>query len=179
MIRDQNARRRGVAYSTAMATLAAAALAPGCTSLHGLAHGVTHPITPEQSKAQVIDAARDVVHGLGLHYIDAYFWHGSCSDGGAGPFEGEIRISYPNAPSFAQSDSEVAAMVAHLQTLGWTTDPSFHTHATALTKSGVVAVFDPQNASTSTRGIELTGPCRDVTTTKSTAGAVEKLPPMD
>jgi hypothetical protein len=84
-----------------------------------------------------------------------------------------MMIGYPNAASFEASDAEIAKMVQQLQTLGWTTDPDSHTHGTALKKNGVVAVFGPQNASDSTRGLQLFGECRDVTTTKQTKGSTE------
>lgn len=136
---------------------------------------VSNPMTPEQSKTQVVDAAREIVGALDLQVVRASFGHSSCNDDGVAPFRGEVGIAYPLAASFEQSDAEVAKMVQHLQSLGWTGDPDFHSHGAVLKKNNVVAEFDSQNASSSYRGIHLYGECRDVTTTKETKGSDEDI----
>jgi len=40
--------------------------------------GVMNPMTPQQSRSQVVDAARQVVATLGLEVVEAWFWHGFC-----------------------------------------------------------------------------------------------------
>ncbi|WP_231639499.1 hypothetical protein [Mycobacterium sp. Marseille-P9652] len=164
-------------FSQISATVAAgvAVLIAGCDALHALSHGVIHPMTPDQSKAQVVDATREIVASLDLHGAQAFFWRASCNDDGVAPFRGEVAIRYPPAPSFEQSDAEIARMVQHLQTLGWSGDPGFHTHGAALTKHDVVAVFGPQNVSTPNRSIDILGECRDVTTTKATKGSAQPV----
>lgn len=132
-------------------------------------------MTPAQSKAQVVDAAREIVAALNLHVVNASFWRASCNDQGDPPFKGKAIITYPPAPSFEESDAEIAQMVQHLQSLGWTGDPDFHSHGTVLRKNNVVAVFGPQDVSGPNRGIELYGECRDMTTTKQTRGSTEDI----
>lgn len=161
-----------------MLTAAAAALAAlvsGCGLMNLEADSVSNPMTPEQSKAQVVDAAREIVGALGLHVVEAFVWHSSCNDQGDAPFKGAARIAYPPAASFAESDAQIATMVRHLQSLGWTGDPDFRSHGTVLQKDNVVAVFGPQDVSVPNRDIELFGECRDVTTTKNTKGSPEAL----
>lgn len=136
---------------------------------------VSNPLSPEQSKTQVMDAAHDIVSTLNLSVVEAAFWHASCNDQGDPPFRGQIRIAYPPASSFAESDAQIARMVQQLRGAGWTPDPDFHTHGTALTKGSVVAVFGPQNVSDPNRDIQLYGECRDTTTTKDTKGPVEPV----
>lgn len=137
--------------------------------------GVSNPITPEQSKAQVVDAAKDIVSILNLPVESAIFWRSSCNDQGEAPFQGTVRINYPLAPSFDASDAEMARWVQRLQTKGWTTDSTAHTHGTALTKNSVGATFWPQSVSDTGRAIQLFGECRDLTTTKQTAGGNEDI----
>jgi len=127
---------------------------------------VSNPMTPEQSKAQVVDAAKDIVGTLGLQVVDAVFWHSSCNDQGEAPFRGQVRIDYPPAPSFDESGKEVAQMAQRLQDSGWSMDSHFRSHGTVLKKNNVVAVLGPQNASVPTRDIQVYGECRDVTTAK-------------
>lgn len=153
------------------------ALASGCDIVSSMKNdGVSNPITPEQSRAQVVDAAKEIASILNLQVIEpAYFWHSSCNDQGDAPFRGEMRIPYPRAASFEASDAEVAQMIQRLQTKGWTTDSDANTHGNAVKKNAVEAIFYPQNAADATRSINLSGECRDVTTTKDTKGDVEDV----
>ncbi len=139
------------------------------------AAGVPNPMTPEQSKAQVVDAARDIVRDLNLHVVEAFFWHSSCNDQGDPPFQGEMRIAYPPTSSYEASVAEIAKMVQRLQSLGWTGDPNLHSHGTVLKKNNVIAHFDPQTVDVPAQAIRLLGECRDVTTTKKTRGTSEDV----
>ncbi|MCV7259728.1 hypothetical protein [Mycobacterium shimoidei] len=135
---------------------------------------VTNPMTPEQSKTQVVDAAREIVHALGLHVTDAFFWPSSCNDQGDPPFRGRLTISYPPASSFEASEAEIADMVQRLQSLGWAGDPDLHSHGSVLKKNNVVATFYPGTAE-KYPAVDLLGECRDVTTTKQTRGSTEAV----
>jgi hypothetical protein len=156
------------------ATALAAALLSGCGVLSTMKNdGVENPMTPEQSREQVIDAAKEVVSTLGIEAIRPAFWHASCNDQGEAPFRGQMRIGYPQAASFEASDAEIASMVQRLEGIGWTRASDFLTHGTALQKNGVVAVFSPQNVSIPTRSLEFFGACSDVTTSKDADGKTE------
>src|SRR3954468_8622636 len=151
-----------------------AALVSGCGAVSSISNGgVSNPLTPEQSKALVIDAANDIVSTLGLQAIEPAFWRASCNDQGDPPFRAQMRIGHPVAASFDASEAEVAQMVQRLQSRGWTTDSEFKSHGATLQKNGVVAVLGPQSAGDATRSVELFGECRDMTTTKDTKGSVE------
>lgn len=163
-------------FKRVLAAAAMAALTSGCGAVNWVVHdGVSDPMTPEQSKAQVVDAAKEIVDTLNLTTIAPVFWRGSCNDQGDPPFQGRVTIGYPLAADFEASDAEVAGFVQTLRNHGWTTDSDFATHATAVKKNGVTAVFAPQNAAQSTNGVDLYGECRDVTTTKETKGPTEDL----
>lgn len=139
----------------------------------------TTPIGPEESRVQVIDAAKDLVSVLDLSVEDAFFWRSSCNDQGGAPFRGRMRIAYPLAANFEASDAEVTRWAQHLQSKGWTSDPNFHSHGMALTKNGVGVTFWPQAVQDTSRSIELLGECRDLTTTRQTAGANEHIDPSE
>jgi hypothetical protein len=169
----RNVRAVATASSVAMAAMT---LVSGCGAVTSMTNGgVSNPMSPEQSKAQVVDAAKDVVAILNLQVTNAYFWHSSCNDQGEAPFRGQVGINYPLAGSPAASDAEVAQMVQRLESQGWTGDSTFKTHGTALSKNGVQVVFAPQNAATPNNGIDVYGECRDVTTTKDTKGSTEDV----
>ncbi|MHA7664083.1 hypothetical protein [Mycolicibacterium sp. HS_4_1] len=159
----------------AVTLIAAATLLAGCDTVNSLANGVTNPMTPEQSRRQVVDAATDVSHLIAKPIVSAYFWHESCSDGGEGPFRGAARISYqpptePHAAAAAFDD-----MAQRLRNGGWAADSDFKSHALTLKKGGVDASLSPADASVPLASVMLYGECRDTTTTKATAGDVETL----
>lgn len=143
-----------------------AALVSGCDAVNPLDNEVPSPVTPEQSRAQVVDAATELVDALDLTVVEAFFWHASCNDQGEAPFRGQIRIAYPPAASFEESGEEIAQMAQRLQSSGWSPDTDFKSHGTVLKKNNVVAVLGPQNASNPNRDIQVYGECRDVTTAK-------------
>jgi hypothetical protein len=150
-------------------------IASGCGTLNPSSDHVSNPLTPEQSKAQVVDAAREIVDAVGVHVVNASFTRSSCNDDGVAPFQGIVNVSYPLASSLDESGAEIAKMAQKLESLGWTGDPNLHTHATALKKNSVVVHFAPQSVDSVNRAIAVSGECRDVTTTKDKAGSVEPV----
>jgi hypothetical protein len=157
-----------------MTVLVATALS-GCGVMKSDADNVANPLTPEQSKSQVMDAAHNIVTTLNINVVEAAVWLASCNDQGDPPFRGRMRVAYPPAPSFAESDAQIAQMVQQLRGAGWKPDSDFHSHGTVLSKDNVVAVFGPQNVSDPNRDIQLYGECRDTTTTKDTKGPVQRV----
>lgn len=137
--------------------------------------GVVNPMTPQQSRDQVIDAARQVIATLGLHVVEAWFWHSACNSRGDPPFRGHMRIGYPLAGSYEAADAQITAMAATLQRAGWSADPTFHSHAPALKNNSVIVVLRPQDPNAATRGVELIGECRDLTTTMESRGPVQPV----
>lgn len=90
-----------------MITIAAATVLAGCDTLNALANGVLHPMTPQQSRSQVVDAAAEVSLLIAKPIESAYFWHGSCSDGDQGPFRvgSESPIARPLTPGLRRRSS--------------------------------------------------------------------------
>ena len=156
------------------AAVTATAIVSGCDVVSSMKNdGVSNPITPEQSKAQIIDAANEIVSALDLETIEPAFWRASCNDQGDPPFRGQMRIGYPLAADADASSAEIEKMVQQLESKGWTGDPEFKTHGTTLKKNGVTAVFGPQGVGDTSQSLELFGECRDVTTTKENKGNPE------
>jgi hypothetical protein len=148
------------------AVLAAAVVAslPGCGMVSSMTDGVSNPLTPEQSRAQVIEAARDVIGTLNLDGAFAAFKRTSCNDQAEPPFRSEISIDYDHPATYDESQAQVEKMVETLRSNGWTGDPDFRTHAAAVTKNNVVATFIAYNPNHTAGGITILGECRDVTT---------------
>jgi hypothetical protein len=159
----------------ALTIVAAATLLAGCDTVNSMANGVSNPITPEQSKAQVVDAATDVSRAIAEPVGSATFSRSSCNDQGEAPFRGVVTISYrpPTDPTAAATAFD--QMTQRLESAGWAADSDFKTHATALKKNGVDAVLSPADASVAVVLVTLYGECRDMTTTKSQAGVGEDI----
>ena len=132
------------------------------------------PMTPEESRSQVLKAAREVVAILGLDVVEASFWHSACNSRGDPPFRGRMRIGYPPAQNPGAADDH-AAMLDLLQAAGWSADSAFLSHAPALKKSDVIIVLRPQDPNAATRGVDVIGECRDVTTTIEDRGPVQAV----
>lgn len=115
-----------------------------------LTEPVPDPLTPEQSKAQVLDAARGVARALQLEVTRVVFWRASCNDRHEALFRSVISIWYPTAPTLEASDAEVAEMIRRLQADGWTGDTEFASHGATAAKHDVVAVLTPRRWGTRT-----------------------------
>lgn len=136
-----------------------------CSTVRNLSEGVPHPMTPDQSKAQVINAARGIVATLGLKGVSGHFSRESCNDQAVAPFRGVVGLNYDHAPTLEASQAQIHQMIGVLKEHGWSAPGDFHSHSPAVSKQDVTAVFDPyspvQNAGGS---ITLYGECRDMTT---------------
>lgn len=99
-------------------------------------------MSPQQSRAQVIDAGKGLVQDLGLrgNLRRTTFTYESCTDDNKGPFRGKLVLVFwmPGADRTAPLDAET--IIAVLQQHGWQGDSDFHSHSTAaLTKNDVEA----------------------------------------
>ncbi len=149
----------------ALAVLVAVA---GCGTVSSLSNGVSNPMTPEESKAQVVDAARQIVQTLGLQDASATFKRRACNDQAEPPFRGEVRVDYAHPSTFEASEADVATMLDKLQASGWSSDTDFASHGRVVRKDGVDAEFVPYHPNDTVGGITLYGECRDMTSSDNT-----------
>jgi hypothetical protein len=158
----------------ALIIVAAATLLAACDTVNSMANG-SNPITPEQSKTQVVDAATDVSRAMAEPVGSDTFSRSSCNDQGEAPSRGVVTNSYrpPTDPTAAATAFD--QMTQRLESAGWAADSDFKTHATALKKHGVAAVLSPADASVALVLVTLYGECRDMTTTKAQAGVGEDI----
>ena len=137
--------------------------------------GLRTPFTPEQAKAQVVDAAKEIVSVTNLPVVKGKSWVylDSCNDQGEAPFRGTAVIWYSLAPSRQAAQADTAAFLQALEKAGWTVLPPNYQGRPTITaqKDGVTVRFEVQGTpseGTAARGITVRGECRDVTTTKET-----------
>lgn len=127
---------------------------------------VRHPFSPAQARAQVIDAARDIVHALHADVTEATFSYESCNDQGDSPFRGVVDLSWwsPGIPHNQPADPQ--AVTKGLVADGWSTDSEFVSHGQTLTKNGVniILTVSPQPSMQPPirhAGAKIDGECRD------------------
>jgi len=165
------------ALSLLAATVTAVAMVSGCAIVNRIKDGVSDPMTPEEARAQVIAAARDVVKALQLKDVGATFRYEACSDEGKPPYRGLVQIDYAHSPTYEGSQAEVEAFVDTLRRGGWSTDSGFASHAASLARDNVITVLTPY-APNGSGGIEVRGECRDATDHRGQPDIVDTpLPP--
>lgn len=143
--------------------------------MNSITDHVSNPMTPDQSRAQVIDAASDVGRAVDQPVASAHFSRSSCNDQGDPPYRGIVDIYYTAPTDPAAATTAFETIKTRLQGAGWTSDSDFQSHGTTLKKNSVDAVLYPADASVPTVHVILYGECRDTTTTKATAGNIEDI----
>ncbi|MGF2946860.1 hypothetical protein [Mycobacterium sp. Lab-001] len=133
-------------------------------------------MTPDQSRAQVINAAREIVATLGLKDVSAHFSREACNDQAVAPFRGVVGLSYDHAPTLEASQAQIQQMIGVLKEHGWSAPGDFHSHSPAVSRQNVAAVFDPYSPVQDVGGsITIYGECRDMTTRQN--AVPEPIPP--
>jgi|688.fasta_scaffold164302_2 hypothetical protein len=146
--------------------------------------GVLNPLSPDQAKAQVIDAARDVASTLDdLPILKASVRLESCNDDSSpaypeGPYRGSLLLQYPPTSSRSAGRSAIDGYIQRLLNAGWSPAPeSWRSSAPwgALARAGVILEFTPSSSGKPNSQMDFLGECRDVTTTRETRGDSEPL----
>lgn len=128
----------------------------------GCSDAVTNPLSPEQARAQVMDAARQIVSTLGADVVSADFFFDSCSDQGRGPYRGRVKFWFW-MPGDHGTAVAPAAVIDPLTASGWQSDSDAKSHAPTLKRDGVDAIVTvaPQPAGNGHAGVDVLGECRD------------------
>ncbi|OMC14953.1 hypothetical protein [Mycobacterium sp. SP-6446] len=119
-----------------------------------------HPLTDEQTKAQVIDPAKQIVAAADLQGVDGGFSFASCNDQGDPPYQGRVTIGFVLQ---GEPDTYFQHVRAAMQSKGWSegAPPGQHYHGTTLHKGGVTANIGYIPSDHSRGQIILYGECRD------------------
>ncbi len=128
---------------------------------------VRDPITPQQARAEVIEAARDITSSLQFEVSEAKFSYESCNDEGEPPFRGVVNVLYwaPGVPHNQPVDPQqvIRLLAAH----GWSTDSDFTSHSPTLRKNKIniivtVSPHPPAGVELGAHvGVNVDGQCRD------------------
>jgi hypothetical protein len=128
-----------------------------------------HPLTDDQTRAQVVEPAKQIVAAADLQGVSAGFSFASCNDQGDPPYQGRVVMDFLLHGDPDEYFHKVrAAMMAN----GWKygAPPGQHFHGTTLNKDGVTAnmAFVPSDHSYGE--IILYGECRNTTASRDNRG---------
>jgi hypothetical protein len=123
-----------------------------------------HPVTDEQSKAQVVEPAKEIVAIGGLQKPAAGYMLMSCRNQHDPPYQGAIYLTF-TVPADVRTDSYFHSIAAAMSARGWQEGlaPTEGVYGKTLYKDGVTAIIY-RDSDYPTLGVaRLYGQCRDVT----------------
>jgi hypothetical protein len=126
-----------------------------------------HPLTPvsdDQSQAQVLEPAKQVVAIAGLRTTNAGYLLMSCKDRENPPYQGAIYLTFA-LPAETRPDLYFPTIAEALVAHGWTEGlpPNDHVFGRTLTKDAVTAITYPQRDDKSVGVLRLYGACWNMT----------------
>ena len=132
------------------------------TPLDALNHPA-NPVTDDQSEAQVVESAKQVVALAGLQTASAGYSLMSCKDRESPPYQGAFYLTFA-LPAAARADAYFPAIAATLVTHGWTEGipPNDQPFAEILSKDGVTVIVYRQSDDPSLGVARVYGQCRNV-----------------
>jgi len=122
------------------------------------------PLTDDETKAQIVDLAKEIVAVAALQGTTGGYGIQSCNDQGDPPYLGQVDLNFQIPADVDENGylhNVAAAMTAH----GWAAGsaPGRYLAGITLNKNGVTASIGPNVAHPHIGNIELTGQCRDMT----------------
>ncbi len=126
-------------------------------------HRPEHPLSDEQTRAQVSDPARQIAIVTGLQNVSAAFGWESCNDQGDPPFRGRVEMSFvvpPGADHTAYFEQIATTMISH----GWSDGPppGMRPFGRVIHMDGVMAIIGKSTGTLKDGSVELSGECRNM-----------------
>ena len=117
-----------------------------------------------ESRAQVVDAAKEITRAANLRVTYATFEWEWCNDQGEPPYHGRVDVAYevPAGVDSASMARQVAAAAAGQPAWAQGPPPGFRPYGEVVHKGGVMAIAGPGNYPE--RGsLQIFGECRNMT----------------
>jgi hypothetical protein len=123
----------------------------------------TNRVTDDQSQAQVVESAKQIVNLTGLRTASAGYTLMSCKDRDDPPYQGAIYLTFA-LPDAARAYSYFPTIAAALVTHGWTEGlpPNDHAFAKILTKDAVTLIVYRQSDDPGLGVARIYGECRNM-----------------
>ncbi|WP_375488215.1 hypothetical protein [uncultured Mycobacterium sp.] len=122
-----------------------------------------HPVTDDQSKAQVVEPAKEIVAIAGLQKPAAGYMLMSCKNQHDPPYQGAIYLTF-TVPAGVRADSYFHSIAAAMSADGWQEglEPTQGVYGKTLYKDGVTAIIY-RDSDYPTLGVaRVYGQCRNV-----------------
>jgi len=123
--------------------------------------GESTPLTDDQSRAQVVDSARQIVAAARLRDVNGSYVFLSCTNEHDPPYQAALYLNFPlpEMNSFSHVRDIAASMVTH----GWQEAPSSGEHfGLKLTKDGVTSTFHENLDDPRFGTMRIYGECRNM-----------------
>ncbi len=122
-----------------------------------------NPVTDDQSEAQVLDSAKQIVTLTGLQTSSAGYTLMSCKNRDDPPYQGAIYLTFA-LPAAARPDTYFPTIGATLVAHGWTEGipPNDHAFAKILSKDGLTVIVYSQSDEPSVGVARVYGQCRNI-----------------
>ena len=121
------------------------------------------PLTDAQSKAQVVEPARQIVSLSGWRVTSAGYALLSCENREDPPYQGAIYLTFA-VPADVRADTYLATVASTLSARGWEEgiSPNNHAFARTFTKGAATVIFYRQDDDPSEGVARIYGQCRDM-----------------
>ncbi|MBV8964771.1 MAG: hypothetical protein JO191_01205 [Mycobacteriaceae bacterium] len=125
---------------------------------------MTEPLSDEQTMAQVVDAARQVVQAAGLREVTGGFVFESCNDQGAPPYRGRVDMSCA-VPAGVEPEEHGRQIAADLVRAGWTAGAPAgkRPFGVVVHTETVMVVISSAQADRPRAAVQVCGQCRNMT----------------
>ncbi|KAA8960511.1 MAG: hypothetical protein F6Q13_13440 [Mycobacterium sp.] len=125
-----------------------------------------HPVSDQQTEAEVVEQAKRLVAVAGLQQATAGYLLLSCKDRDSPPYQGVVYLNF--ALPAAHPDTSFAGIFEHIAATlaahGWQQGrPPNHMFGKTLSKDGVTAVIYRDDDQPGVGVVRLYGQCRDTT----------------
>lgn len=123
-----------------------------------------HPVSDEQTKAEVVEQAKRMVATARLEKATAGYLLMSCKDRDSPPYQGAVYLNF-SLPAGARADTYFQGIADAMAARGWNegVPPNQHLFGKTLYKDGVTAVVYRDNDYPNRGVARLYGQCRDMT----------------
>ncbi|WP_241524211.1 hypothetical protein [Mycobacterium paraense] len=131
-----------------------------------------NPVTDDQSRAQVVEAAQQIVTLARLQTASAGYTLMSCKNRDEPPYQGAIYLTF-TLPAGARPDAFFPSTAATLAAHGWARGlpPNDHAFAESLTKDPATAIIYLQSEEPSLGVLRVYGQCRNMNDHRSDSTA--------
>ncbi len=152
--------------SVAAALIAVTVVLGGCSKMIPFGQDPDRPANPlsdEQTKAQVLDPARQIATIANLQNVSGVFGWESCNDQGDPPFRGRVDMSF-DVPAGADRNAYFEQIAATMIGHGWSDGPppGKRPFGRVIHTGGVMAIIGKSSGTVKDGSVELSGECRNM-----------------